>query len=95
MYEIEIKNLSKKFETKEVTVDALRNININVEKGDIYGIIGMSGAGKSTLIRCLNYLERPTSGHVIVEGKELGQLNEKELRVKRKPEQKLLSYLQR
>ncbi|MCR4567610.1 MAG: ATP-binding cassette domain-containing protein [Pseudobutyrivibrio sp.] len=83
MYEIEIKNLSKKFETKEVTVDALRNININVEKGDIYGIIGMSGAGKSTLIRCLNYLERPTSGHVIVEGKELGQLNEKELRVQR------------
>ena len=83
MYEIEIKNLSKKFETKEATVDALRNININVEKGDIYGIIGMSGAGKSTLIRCLNYLERPTSGHVIVEGKELGQLNEKELRVQR------------
>ncbi len=83
MYEIEIKNLSKKFTTKESNVEALRDININVEKGDIYGIIGMSGAGKSTLIRCLNYLERPTSGQVIIEGKELGQLNERELRVQR------------
>ncbi len=83
MYEIEIKNLTKSFETKEHRVEALRNINLDVEKGDIYGIIGMSGAGKSTLIRCLNYLERPTSGQVIIEGKELGQLNEKELRAER------------
>ena len=83
MHEIEIKNLSKSFIDKDSKVEALRDINLTVEKGDIFGIIGMSGAGKSTLIRCINYLEKPTSGQVIVEGKELGQLNEKELRVKR------------
>ena len=75
MRAIEIKNLSKSFESKDSRVEALRNINLNVESGDICGIIGMSGAGKSTLIRCLNYLEKPTSGQVIVYGKELGQLN--------------------
>ncbi|MBR5951849.1 MAG: ATP-binding cassette domain-containing protein, partial [Pseudobutyrivibrio sp.] len=79
MRAIEIKNLSKSFESKDSRVEALRNINLNVESGDICGIIGMSGAGKSTLIRCLNYLEKPTSGQVIVYGKELGQLNEAEL----------------
>jgi D-methionine transport system ATP-binding protein len=83
MRAIEIKNLSKSFESKDSRVEALRNINLNVESGDICGIIGMSGAGKSTLIRCLNYLEKPTSGQVIVYGKELGQLNEAELRAQR------------
>ena len=83
MHEIEIKNLSKSFIDKDTKVEALRDINITVDKGDIFGIIGMSGAGKSTLIRCINYLEKPTSGQVIVEGKELGQLNEKELRRER------------
>ncbi len=83
MHEIEIKNLSKSFIDKDTKVEALRDINLTVDKGDIFGIIGMSGAGKSTLIRCLNYLERPTSGQVIVEGKELGQLNERELRIAR------------
>lgn len=83
MHEIEIKNLSKSFIDKDTKVEALRDINLTVEKGDIFGIIGMSGAGKSTLIRCINYLEKPTSGQVIIEGKELGQLNEKELRTKR------------
>lgn len=83
MHEIEIKNLSKSFVVKDAKVEALRDINITVDKGDIFGIIGMSGAGKSTLIRCINYLEKPTSGQVIVEGKELGQLNEKELRTQR------------
>ena len=83
MHEIEIKNLSKSFIDKDTKVEALRDINLTVEKGDIFGIIGMSGAGKSTLIRCINYLEKPTSGQVIIEGKELGQLTEKELRTKR------------
>ena len=83
MHEIEIKNVSKSFIDKDTHVEALRDINLTIDKGDIFGIIGMSGAGKSTLIRCLNYLERPTSGQVIVEGKELGQLNEKELRAAR------------
>ena len=83
MHEIEIKNLSKSFVDKDTKVEALRDINLTVEKGDIFGIIGMSGAGKSTLIRCINYLEKPTSGQIIVEGRELGQLNEKELRAER------------
>ncbi len=80
MSEIEVRHLSKSFTQKDLKVDALSDININIEKGDIYGIIGMSGAGKSTLVRCLNYLERPTDGQVIVRGQELGSLSEKELR---------------
>ena len=77
---VEVRNVSKTFLTKEGRVDALRDINLSVEEGDIYGIIGMSGAGKSTLVRCLNFLEVPTEGQVIVEGQELGKLTEKELR---------------
>ena len=77
---VEVRNVSKTFLTKDGRVDALRDINLSVEKGDIYGIIGMSGAGKSTLVRCLNYLEVPTEGQVIVEGQELGKLTDKELR---------------
>ena len=83
MVEIEVKHLSKTFEQKGITVHALQDINLNIEVGDIYGIIGMSGAGKSTLVRCLNYLERPTEGEVLIEGKDLGSLNEKELREQR------------
>ena len=77
---VEVRNVSKTFLTKDGRVDALRDINLSVEEGDIYGIIGMSGAGKSTLVRCLNFLEVPTEGQVIVEGQELGKLTEKELR---------------
>ena len=80
MSEIEVRHLSKTFTQKDLKVDALSDINIKIEKGDIYGIIGMSGAGKSTLVRCLNYLERPTDGQVIVRGQEMGALSEKELR---------------
>ncbi len=77
---IEVKDLSKTFATRDAKVEALKNINFSVEKGDIYGIIGMSGAGKSTLVRCLNYLEVPTKGTVTVEGQELGTLSMKDLR---------------
>lgn len=80
---VEVRHLSKTFQTKEGQVDALRDINLFVEKGDIYGIIGMSGAGKSTLVRCLNYLEVPTEGNVLVEGQDLGELSDKELRALR------------
>ena len=80
---VEVKHLSKTFTTKEGQVDALRDINLSIEKGDIYGIIGMSGAGKSTLVRCLNFLEVPTSGQVIVEGQDLGSLTDRELRALR------------
>lgn len=83
MSEIEIKHLFKTFEANGSQVDALQDINLSIANGDIYGIIGMSGAGKSTLVRCLNYLERPTSGQVIVEGKDLGTMTEAELRAQR------------
>ena len=73
---VEVRNLSKTFLTKDGQVDALSDINLTVEKGDIYGIIGMSGAGKSTLVRCLNYLEVPTKGQVLVEGQDLGELSD-------------------
>ena len=81
---IEIKNLSKSFKGSEATVDALKNITLTINDGDIYGIIGMSGAGKSTLVRCMNMLERPTSGQVIIDSKDLGAMNEKELRAERR-----------
>jgi len=76
---IEIKNLEKTYVTKEKEVTALKGINLSIEKGEIFGIIGLSGAGKSTLVRCINYLEEPTSGTVTVHGRELGTLEEKEL----------------
>lgn len=81
---IEIKNLSKTFETKDGLVEALKDVNIDVRDGDIFGIIGMSGAGKSTLVRCINVLERPTSGSVIIDGEDVSKLSEKELRAVRR-----------
>ena len=83
MAAIEVRNLSKTFLQKDGKVEALKNINLCIEDGDIFGIIGMSGAGKSTLVRCLNYLERPTEGQVLIHGVELGGLSEKELRKER------------
>lgn len=80
---IEIKNLKKSFVQKDEEILALDNINLSIEKADIYGVIGMSGAGKSTLVRCLNYLETPTDGDVIIDGKNLGTMTEKELRSQR------------
>lgn len=62
MSEILIQNVSKTYSTKDGNVQALKNVNLSIEQGDIYGIIGMSGAGKSTLVRCINYLEEPTEG---------------------------------
>lgn len=64
-------------------MEALQDISLQIEAGDIYGIIGMSGAGKSTLVRCLNYLERPTEGEVIIDGRNLAELSERELRAQR------------
>ena len=80
---IEVRNLSKTFVTKDANVEALQNINLSIQTGDIYGIIGMSGAGKSTLVRCLNFLERPTEGTVEIEGRDLSALSERELRAQR------------
>ena len=77
---IELRNLSKRFQTPDGAVDALQHINLTVNDGDIYGIIGMSGAGKSTLVRCINMLERPSEGTVILDGQNLGELSDRELR---------------
>lgn len=80
---IQVLNVSKTFKTKEGSVEALKDISLNIEKGDIFGIIGMSGVGKSTLVRCLNFLEKPTDGDVVIDGKSLGGMTEKELRKQR------------
>ena len=77
---IQIKNVTKTFIGKDNQVEALKGISLDINKGDIYGIIGMSGAGKSTLVRCLNYLEKPTTGTVVVEDQDLSTLTEAELR---------------
>ena len=77
---IEVKDLYKTFQTKDATVEALKDISLRIEEGDVFGIIGMSGAGKSTLVRCLNYLEVPTKGTALVGGKDLAALTPAELR---------------
>ena len=76
---IEIKNLNKSFNTANGTILALSDINLTIQDGEIFGIIGLSGAGKSTLVRCINLLERPTSGEVILDGRSLTELPQKEL----------------
>ncbi len=80
---IEIKNLSKTFPSKSGGVEALKNVSLTIPDGEIYGIIGMSGAGKSTLVRCINMLERPTEGSVVIDGRDIGVLSESELRKER------------
>ena len=68
---IEIRNLNKTFHTANGDIVALDDINLTIQDGEIFGIIGLSGAGKSTLVRCINLLEVPTSGQVLVDGKDL------------------------
>ena len=80
---IQVEKLCICFSTNNGTVEAASNMSFSIEKGEIFGIIGLSGAGKSTLVRCLNLLERPTSGTVRVNGKNLTELSEKELRKER------------
>ena len=75
---IRIKNLSKTFD-KSCNVDALKNVNLSIEAGDVCGVIGMSGAGKSTLIRCIAMLETPSSGSIEIDGKDIFSLKGKEL----------------
>lgn len=77
---IQIKDLQKEFISQNETVTALSGINLNINKGDIFGIIGMSGAGKSTLVRCINFLEKPSKGTIIIGDKDLSLLNDGELR---------------
>ncbi|MBR4395797.1 MAG: ATP-binding cassette domain-containing protein [Eubacteriaceae bacterium] len=81
---IEITGLTKTFKTSEGVVEALKDVDLSIADGDIYGIIGMSGAGKSTLVRCINMLEKPDSGKVVIDGVDITALDEKALRTQRK-----------
>ena len=89
---IQIQHLNKTFGTGETAVHALEDINLDIRQGEIFGIIGLSGAGKSTLVRCMNLLERPTSGSITVngqrlawmEGEKLTTISERELRLARR-----------
>lgn len=81
---VEIKHLYKTFNKNSTSVEALKDINLSIDTGDIYGIIGQSGAGKSTLVRCINMLERPTEGKIIIDGMDIGSLSPKELRLARR-----------
>ncbi|HQD39651.1 MAG: ATP-binding cassette domain-containing protein [Firmicutes bacterium] len=76
---IKIQDLSKSFDTPDGEIKVLDGINLEIYRGEIFGIIGVSGAGKSTLVRCINFLERPTSGKVFFDGKDLASLSQKEL----------------
>lgn len=81
---ITIKNLNKTFKTSQGETQVLKNINLKIEKGDIFGVIGFSGAGKSTMLRCINRLEEPTSGSIFIGDKDVTLLNKSELREVRK-----------
>lgn len=80
---IRAEHVSKIFDAKSGRVDAVKDISFEIERGDIFGIIGLSGAGKSTLVRCLNLLERPTEGKVIINGRDLCELSSQQLRWER------------
>ena len=81
---IKLSNIEKIYDSPAGKVHALKGINLEIAKGEIYGIIGLSGAGKSTLVRCINMLERPTNGTVLVDGQDMTKLNDSELRAARK-----------
>ena len=81
---IELKKVGKVFRTANGDVEALKDIDLTVNDGEIFGIIGLSGAGKSTLVRCINMLERPTSGEVLIDGRDLSKMSRRELLATRK-----------
>ncbi len=81
---IELQNITKDFNSKKENIHAVKDVSLTINDGEIFGIIGFSGAGKSTLVRCINLLERPSSGKVILDGKDLTEMSDKELREERK-----------
>lgn len=81
---IEFKDVQKVYQSGQQNIEALSNINLTIEKGDIFGVVGYSGAGKSTLLRLVNLLERPTAGEVKVNGKILTSLSKANLRKEKK-----------
>ena len=81
---IQLKHLTKRFGGGEDEVRALEDVSIEIQPGEVFGVIGLSGAGKSTLVRCINLLERPTEGEVIVDGQDMTRLSDRQLREVRK-----------
>lgn len=81
---IEIRNVSKIYETRQGAFTALNNVSLSIEDGDVFGIIGLSGAGKSTLVRCINLLEKPSSGSIIIDGEDLTTADKAKLRTMRR-----------
>ena len=81
---IELKHITKRFPTAEGEFTALHDVSLTIGDGDIFGIVGMSGAGKSTLVRCLNLLERPSQGQVVIDGEDLCAMSQKELTLRRR-----------
>ena len=76
---IQIRNLNKTFKSANGDFTALKDVSLDINEGEIFGIIGLSGAGKSTLVRCINYLEQPTSGSILFDGKDMAKLSKNEL----------------
>ena len=81
---IELRHISKVFPTADGDFTALKDVNLTIEDGCVFGIVGMSGAGKSTLVRCINLLERPTQGQVVIDGANLCAMSSKELITQRR-----------
>lgn len=81
---IDLSHIEKIYDSPSGPVKAIKDISLHINKGEIYGIIGLSGAGKSTLVRCINLLERPTSGVVTVDGQDITAMSESQLRQARK-----------
>lgn len=80
---ITLNAICKRYIAKNGTVEALKNVSLSIPKNEIFGVIGLSGAGKSTLVRCINLLERPDAGEIIIDGEKLLQLSKEELRLRR------------
>ena len=80
---ITLNAICKRYIAKNGTVEALKNISLSIPKNEIFGVIGLSGAGKSTLVRCINLLERPDAGEIIIDGENLLQLSKEDLRLRR------------
>ena len=80
---ITLKAISKRYSAQNGTVEALKNVSLSIPQNEVFGVIGLSGAGKSTLVRCINLLERPDTGEIIIDGENLLELGSEALRLRR------------
>lgn len=81
---IELRNVSKVYQQKKRRIEAVKEVSLTIQQGEIFGVVGYSGAGKSTLIRMINFLEPPTTGQILINDQDLGELNKKELLLTRR-----------